>query len=65
MGRSGQYRLFAARCVEIARAITDSKTKAIMLQMAQVWCRIADEADELTRASGHGPPAADRADDTV
>ena len=43
MGRSQEYRLFAARCLEIARATTDEQTKAATLQMAQVWSRLADE----------------------
>ena len=45
MGRSGEYRGFAARCLEIARATSDEQTKAVMLQMAQVWSRLADEID--------------------
>jgi hypothetical protein len=43
MGRTQEYRLFAARCLEIARTTTDEQTKAVMLQMAQVWSRLADE----------------------
>ena len=42
MGRSEQYRAFAARCLEIAHNSEDPHTKAIMLQMAQVWSRLAD-----------------------
>jgi hypothetical protein len=45
MGRSVEYRRFAVRCLEIARATGDEQTKAIMVQMAQVWSRLADEAD--------------------
>jgi flagellar biosynthesis regulator FlaF len=43
MGRPGEYRWFAARCLEIARATADTQTKAAMLQMAQVWSRLAEE----------------------
>jgi hypothetical protein len=43
MGRAEQYRWFAVRCLEIARTTLDPQTKAAMLQMAQVWSRLADE----------------------
>jgi hypothetical protein len=52
MGRSAEYRRFAARSLEIARATKDERTRAVMLQMAQVWSRLADEAD----ASPDGSP---------
>jgi hypothetical protein len=45
MGRSAEYRRFAVRCLEIARAMRDQRTRAVMLQMVQVWSRLADEAD--------------------
>jgi len=45
MGRSAEYRRFAVRCLEIARATGDEQTKAVMLQMAQVWSRLADETE--------------------
>jgi hypothetical protein len=47
MGRSQEYRLFAARCLEIARTTADEQTKAVMLQMAQVWSRLAEDMDAL------------------
>lgn len=47
MGRSGRYRHFASRCLEIARATDSAQTKAIMLQMAQVWSRLAEDMDAL------------------
>jgi len=43
MGRAGEYRWFAARCLEIARTTADAQTKAAMLQMAQVWSRLAED----------------------
>lgn len=57
MGRSNEYRLFAARCLEIARATMDEQTKAVMLQMAQVWSRLADEIETARRDSGIGDTA--------
>lgn len=43
MGRAREYRWFAARCLEIARVTADTQTKAAMLQMAQVWSRLAED----------------------
>lgn len=47
MGRSGRYRQFASRCLEIARATENAQTKAVMLQMAQVWSRLAEDMDAI------------------
>jgi hypothetical protein len=44
--------LFAARCLEIARTTLDPQTRAAMLQMAQVWSRLADE----NNVAGDEPP---------
>jgi hypothetical protein len=41
MGRVREYRWFAAQCLDVARATADTQTKAAMLQMAQVWSRLA------------------------
>jgi hypothetical protein len=43
MARAREYRWFAARCLEIARVTADTQTKAAMLQMAQVWSRLAED----------------------
>ncbi len=43
MGCSEEYRWFAGRCLEIARTTADAQTRAAMLQMAQVWLRLADD----------------------
>jgi len=45
MGNFQDYRWFAARCLEIARASADPQTQAIMLEMARVWHRLADDVD--------------------
>jgi hypothetical protein len=47
MGRAEQYRWFAVRCLEIARTTLDPQTRAAMLQMAQVWSRLADEIESV------------------
>jgi hypothetical protein len=57
MGRSQEYREFAARCLEVARTTADEQTRAVMLQMAQVWSRLADEIEAARRESVIGDSA--------
>lgn len=61
MGRSDEYRRFAAECLEIVRKSKDRQTRNVLLQMAQVWSRLANEmaeADRMRSATGD-PPARD------
>ena len=39
------YRLYAAHCIEIARELPGSGRKIALLNMAQVWIALADEAE--------------------
>lgn len=39
------YRRYATECLELAGTLNDPHTKAILLHMAQVWLRLADEKD--------------------
>jgi hypothetical protein len=41
--RSEQYRRFAQECLVLARNAEDERTRASLLHMAQVWCRLAEE----------------------
>lgn len=45
MSTSQDYRGFAARCLEIERRSADVQTQALMLQMAQICQRLAEELD--------------------
>lgn len=54
MGRADEYRWFAGRCLEIARSTSGLQTKAVMVQMAQVWSRLADEIDAAARRTDAG-----------
>lgn len=55
IGRSEKYRRYAKQCLEMANAIQDPKGRAALLQMAQVWLRLAqrhdeeEKSDQLTR----------------
>jgi predicted RNase H-like HicB family nuclease len=45
MGRSDDYRRYAAECLEMANASHDAKSRAALLQMAQVWLRLATQRE--------------------
>jgi hypothetical protein len=43
MERRKQYRRFAQECLEMARTAHSPQTRASLMQMAQVWFRLAEE----------------------
>jgi hypothetical protein len=51
--RADEYRRLARECLLIARTIATERTRASLLEMAQVWLRLADE-----RAATSVPPRA-------
>ncbi len=60
MQRTRKYQRFAARCLQEARATTDPRLKALLVEMAQEWQRLVDEAKgEGQNSRG---PEADRGD---
>ena len=53
METSEQYRRFAEECLKMATAATDERTRAIFMQMAQTWFRLAEEkAQQADSGSG-------------
>jgi hypothetical protein len=40
--RSDQYRRFAQECLEMARTSESEQTRVVLIQMAQVWFRLAE-----------------------
>jgi len=55
MGRSDEYRRYATHCLELTSTLQDPKGRAALLQMAQVWLRLAqrhveeETSDHLNR----------------
>jgi hypothetical protein len=54
VGKSDEYRRYARDCLEMASTVQDPRARASLLQMAQVWFRLADrtqpaDADEESR----------------
>ena len=45
MGRSDEYRRYAAECLEMASVVHDPKARATLLHMAQVWLRLAGQGE--------------------
>lgn len=62
MSNSQDYRRFAARCLEVERHATDLRTQALMLQMAQICQRLAQELDAVRngKQGSARPTGADR-----
>jgi hypothetical protein len=63
MGRSDDYRRYAKDCLDMASTVQDAKSRASLLQMAQVWLRLAqthdakrqpDKRQSEKRQSDHG-----------
>ena len=40
-----EYRQSAAECLQLARQTDESATKALYLQMAQAWIKLADDIE--------------------
>lgn len=38
-----EYRRFARECLDMARTVESPQSRALLMQMAQVWARLAEE----------------------
>ena len=47
MHRSDQYRRFAQECLEMARTSESDQTRVVLIQMAQVWFRLAEARESV------------------
>ena len=53
---AARYRRLARECLEMARTITSCKRRATLIEMAQVWQRLADEKNgSLSRSAVEEP----------
>jgi hypothetical protein len=43
MPQSDEYRRFAQECLEMSKTVKDERSRAVLIQMAQVWFRLAEE----------------------
>jgi hypothetical protein len=42
MSKAEKYQRFAQECMELARTVKDAESRAVLLHMAQVWVRLAE-----------------------
>jgi len=45
VSRAEEYRRLAQQCLETLRTISNQEARATLVQMAQVWLRLAEEQD--------------------
>jgi hypothetical protein len=53
VGKSDEYRRYARECLEMASALSDPRARASLLQMAQVWFRLADRMPADAKDESH------------
>jgi hypothetical protein len=53
IGRSDEYRRYVKECLGMANAVQDPKARGSLLQMAQVWLRLAQH--NAKQRSDHQP----------
>jgi len=46
MGLSDEYKRRAAECVRMAERTDSAQDKAMLMQMAQTWMRLAEKAED-------------------
>jgi hypothetical protein len=46
MRKPGEYQERAAQCLRLAQSMSDPTNKALLLEMAQTWVRLAEQARE-------------------
>jgi hypothetical protein len=49
MAKGNEYRRYASECVRLAQHTTGAAEKALLLQMAETWRRLAERADARKR----------------
>jgi hypothetical protein len=48
VSRSEEYRRYAQECLVLARNVENQRTQALLLHMARVWFRLAEEHENET-----------------
>ncbi len=43
MAKSEEYRRFAQECLDLSKTVKDERSRAVLIQMAQIWLRLAEE----------------------
>ena len=48
-GRADEYRRLAKRCLEMMRTVSSPDGRATLVDMAQVWLRLAEEQERAAQ----------------
>jgi hypothetical protein len=49
VNKSEDYRQYALECLRLANDMNESSTKAVLVDMAQAWIRLAEQAQKNRR----------------
>lgn len=52
MGKSAQYRHYAAECIRLAQQAKEPSEKDVLLSMAASWRRLAEHAERMGNNNG-------------
>lgn len=52
MGKAEEYRQYAKECLELSAIVEGSTARGTLVQMAQVWLRLAQEIEEPSKTQG-------------
>jgi hypothetical protein len=56
MGKAEQYRHYAAECIRLAQQSQYPPEKDMLLQMASIWRRLAEQTEGASGDSGSADP---------
>jgi hypothetical protein len=62
VGTTKDYQRYAVRCLQEARTTTDSQHKSFLVEMAQAWRRLAEQATADSNQSDSSVTELDRGD---
>jgi hypothetical protein len=62
VGTTKDYQRYAVRCLQEARTTTDSQHKSFLVEMAQAWRRLAEQATADSNQSDGSVTELDRGD---
>jgi hypothetical protein len=54
MGKSDEYRRYAEECLMLANVLHSPEARSVLLQMARVWFRLADQREGSSAATPGG-----------
>ena len=62
MARTDRYKQFAAECVRVAQQASNPNDKAMLLEMADTWLKLAEKVAKPDGEASQGPHAGSRGD---